>query len=138
MLQIVTNKRDLGALSKQLLHIKFTAKLEGYEELYPLLDEFIELNRDVHNDFLKHKYDNIIRDHDSFDKLDYYLLESFNFYWAEQLIGEFIFRAINQLEDDDLFDLGIGLLYFLSDHHRAIYQYMAGKGYIQIIEDKFS
>lgn len=136
MLLTVTKTKDVRAISSQLFIIKFNAKIEGYTELFPIIDYLIEFDRQVYEDYHIMKYDEKLNDYESVEDFDYYLDEYLRDYNTEVEIGEFIFKALNNIHNNDLLSLSSNLLDFLSGFHRGIYMYMLGRGYIDILDDK--
>lgn len=135
MKDLLTKSQDVRATSLHLFNIKRMAILEGYEGLIPIIDELISSDTDVASEYHTLKLDVKIKSLKKSRKLDYYTFEALENYKGEQIVGSFIADFLNRnYHSIQSHTVAFQLIDFLSEHHRGIYQWMAGKGYTEKYE----
>lgn len=126
-------------ISMQLFFIQMIAKLEGYQDMFPVIEHLIKYRNQILKDYHLLKFDKKIITITSLEDLEYEFSRNVTYYLAEQEAATYIFNALKSLSyEDELVDSIDALIIFLSEHHRGIYQYMAGKVYLDELDEYFN
>lgn len=127
----LTNESHLLDVSIQILNIEFTIKeKEEFEHtaIVEYLKNYYTPVSSFYNDSgYKRRLEKVPYKSDLFHPIR----ESMGFSVTERTFGEFFNEVFSEItEDDSMYNNYIGFLVFLETFHLGIFQYLAGRGYI--------
>lgn len=127
----ITDDTHLDDVSIQILNIEFTIKEENEFEHTKIVEYLKNFYTPVKSYYIKSGFKRRLENTSYRDDLFHTIREAMEFPVTERTFGEFfneVFSEIN--EDDSMYDNYIGFLELLSYNHIGIFQYLAGRGYI--------